>query len=81
MAALYRRLAGLTGSAVVELNGAVARAQAGDPAGALRAVDRLGLDGYLYYHSTRGELLRRLGRDAETKGRVRRGARAGHLHS
>jgi RNA polymerase sigma-70 factor, ECF subfamily len=36
----------LTGSPVVELNRAVALAQAGDPAGALRAVDRLGLDGY-----------------------------------
>ncbi|TYB56550.1 sigma-70 family RNA polymerase sigma factor [Nonomuraea sp. PA05] len=67
VAALYRRLAGLTGSAVVELNGAVALAQAGDPAAALRAVDRLGLDGYLYFHSTRGELLRRLGRDAEAR--------------
>ncbi|MEV0831282.1 RNA polymerase sigma factor [Nonomuraea rubra] len=67
VAALYRRLAGLTGSAVVELNGAVALAQAGDPAAALRAVDRLDLDGYLYYHSTRGELLRRLGRPAEAR--------------
>ncbi|MFC7110621.1 tetratricopeptide repeat protein [Nonomuraea rubra] len=67
VAALYRRLAGLTGSAVVELNGAVALAQAGDPAAALRAVDRLDLDGYLYFHSTRGELLRRLGRPAEAR--------------
>ncbi|MEV1004572.1 sigma-70 family RNA polymerase sigma factor [Nonomuraea sp. NPDC050202] len=62
VAALYRRLAGLTGSAVVELNRAVALAQAGDPAAALGVVDRLDLDGYLYFHSTRGELLRRLGR-------------------
>jgi RNA polymerase sigma factor (sigma-70 family) len=67
VAGLYRRLAELTGSAVVELNGAVALAQAGDPAAALRAVDRLGLDGYLYFHSTRGELLRRLGRDGEAR--------------
>jgi RNA polymerase sigma factor (sigma-70 family) len=65
VAELYRRLAELTGSPVVELNRAVAVAQAGDPAAALRAVDRLGLDTYLYFHSTRGELLRRLGRDAE----------------
>jgi RNA polymerase sigma-70 factor (ECF subfamily) len=64
VAELYRRLADLTGSAVVELNRAAALAQAGDPAAALRAVDRLDLDGYLYFHSTRGELLRRLGRDA-----------------
>jgi hypothetical protein len=57
---------------VVELNRAVAVAQAGDPAVALRAVDRLDLDGYLYFHSTRGELLRRLGRDTEAKAAYRR---------
>ncbi|TCO18462.1 RNA polymerase sigma-70 factor (ECF subfamily) [Kribbella steppae] len=67
VAELYRRLAELTGSLVVELNRAVAVAQAGDPAKALQAVDRLDLDGYLYFHSTRGELLRRLGRDAEAR--------------
>jgi RNA polymerase sigma-70 factor, ECF subfamily len=67
VADLYRRLADLTGSAVVELNRAAALAQAGDPAAALRAVDRLDLDGYLYLHSTRGELLRRLGRCAEAR--------------
>ena len=67
VAEMYRRLAELTGSLVVELNRAVALAQAGDPAAALRAVDRLDLDGYLYFHSTRGELLRRLGRDDEAR--------------
>ena len=67
VAELYQRLADLTGSAVVELNRAAALAQAGDPAAALRAVDLLDLDGYLYFHSTRGELLRRLGRDAEAR--------------
>ncbi|MEO3891524.1 sigma-70 family RNA polymerase sigma factor [Nonomuraea sp. B5E05] len=72
VAAMYRRLADLTGSPVVELNHAVAIAQAGDPATALRAVDRLDLDGYLYFHSTRGELLRRLGRDAEARTAYRR---------
>jgi RNA polymerase sigma-70 factor (ECF subfamily) len=72
VAGLYRRLAELTGSAVVELNHAVAVAQAGDPAAALRAVDRLDLDGYLYFHSTRGELLRRLGRDDEARAAYRR---------
>jgi RNA polymerase sigma-70 factor (ECF subfamily) len=71
VAELYRRLAELTGSAVVELNRAVAVAQAGDPAGALRAVDRLDLDSYLYFHSTRGELLRRLGRDDEARAAYR----------
>jgi len=72
VAGMYRRLAELTGSAVVELNHAVAVAQAGDPAAALCAVDRLDLDGYLYFHSTRGELLRRLGRDAEARAAYRR---------
>jgi len=67
VAGMYRRLVDLTGSPVVELNHAVAVAQAGDPAAALRAVDRLDLDGYLYFHSTRGELLRRLGRDDEAR--------------
>jgi RNA polymerase sigma-70 factor (ECF subfamily) len=67
IAGLYGRLVALTGSPVVELNRAAALAQAGEPAAALRAVDRLDLDGYLYFHSTRGELLRRLGRDAEAR--------------
>jgi RNA polymerase sigma-70 factor (ECF subfamily) len=72
VAALYRRLVKLTGSPVVELNRAVAVAQAGDPGAALAAVDRLDLDGYLYLHSTRGELLRRLGRDDEARAAYRR---------
>ena len=79
VAGLYRRLVELTGSSVVELNRAVALAQAGDPAAALRAVDRLDLDGYLYFHSTRGELLRRLGRDPRGPVGVPPGAAAGHL--
>ena len=41
VAELYRRLVELTGSPVVELNRAVALAQAGDPAAALAVVDRL----------------------------------------
>jgi RNA polymerase sigma-70 factor (ECF subfamily) len=72
VAELYRRLVELTGSPVVELNRAVAVAQAGDPAEALRAVDALDLDGYLYFHSTRGELLRRLGRGDEARDAYRR---------
>ena len=71
VAQMYRRLVELTGSPVVELNRAVALAQAGDPAAALRTVDGLGLDGYLYFHSTRGELLRRLGRDDEARAAYR----------
>jgi RNA polymerase sigma-70 factor, ECF subfamily len=69
---MYRRLVDITGSPVAELNRAVALAQAGDPTSALRAVDRLDLDGYLYFHSTRGELLRRLGRDDDARAAYRR---------
>jgi RNA polymerase sigma-70 factor (ECF subfamily) len=72
VAKLYRRLVELTGSPVVELNRAVALAQAGNPAAALRAVDRLDLGGYLYFHSTRGELLRRLGHDDQARAAYRR---------
>jgi RNA polymerase sigma-70 factor (ECF subfamily) len=69
---LYRRLADLTDSPVVRLNGAVALAQDGYPEVALREVEALDLDDYLYYHSTRGELLRRVGRDEEAREAYRR---------
>jgi RNA polymerase sigma-70 factor (ECF subfamily) len=72
IAEMYRRLVELTGSPVVELNRAVALAQAGDAAAALRSIDGLDLDGYLYFHSTRGELLRRLGRDDDARVAYRR---------
>jgi RNA polymerase sigma-70 factor (ECF subfamily) len=70
IAELYRELADVTGSPVVRLNGAVAVAEAEGPAAAL--VDALDLDGYQYWHSTRGELLRRLGRKAEARAAYRR---------
>jgi RNA polymerase sigma-70 factor (ECF subfamily) len=72
VAALYDELAALTRSPVVELNRAVAVAQAGSPDEALRIVDRLELDDYQYLHSTRAELLRRLGRDDEAGAAYRR---------
>jgi RNA polymerase sigma-70 factor, ECF subfamily len=71
IAALYRELAGVTGSPVVRLNGAVAVAEAEGPAAALAIVDALDLDGYQYWHSTRGELLRRMGRAAEARAAYR----------
>jgi RNA polymerase sigma-70 factor (ECF subfamily) len=64
---LYAGLARLTGSPVVELNRAVAVAEAGDPDAALAIVDGLALEDYRYLHSTRAELLRRLGRPAEAR--------------
>jgi RNA polymerase sigma-70 factor, ECF subfamily len=65
IAALYGQLSALTGSAVVELNRAAAIAEADGPQAGLALLDRLDLDGYPYLHSTRAEILRRLGRDAE----------------
>jgi RNA polymerase sigma-70 factor (ECF subfamily) len=70
--ALYAELAGLTGSPVVELNRAVAVAQAGAPQDALRSTDGLDLDRYPYLHSTRAELLRRLDRADEAIAAYRR---------
>jgi RNA polymerase sigma-70 factor (ECF subfamily) len=69
---LYGELARLTGSAVVELNRAVAIAQTGATTEALALVDGLDLDGYRYWHSTRGELLRRLDRPEEARSAYRR---------
>ena len=67
IAALYGELARLTDSPVVELNRAAAIAEAGKVEGALAIVEELELDGYLYLHSTRGELLRRLDRTDEAR--------------
>ena len=71
VAALYAELAELTGSPVVRLNGAVAIAEADGSAAALAIVDRLDLAGYPYWHSTRAELLRRLGRRDEARAAYR----------
>jgi RNA polymerase sigma-70 factor (ECF subfamily) len=71
IAALYGELADRTGSAVVRLNRAVAIAEADGPAAALAIVDGLDLPGYQYWHSTRAELLRRLGRADEARAAYR----------
>jgi RNA polymerase sigma-70 factor (ECF subfamily) len=65
IAALYGELARLTDSPVVELNRAVAVAEAQGPDAGLAIVEGLALGDYRYLHSTRAELLRRLGRPAE----------------
>jgi RNA polymerase sigma-70 factor (ECF subfamily) len=67
LAALYGELARLTGSPVVELNRAVAVAEAGDVEPALVLLEGLELDHYHYLHSTRAELLRRLDRVDEAR--------------
>jgi RNA polymerase sigma-70 factor, ECF subfamily len=67
IAALYGELVRLTRSAVVELNRAIAVAEAEGVEAGLALVDRLDLDGYRYFHSTRADLLRRLGRPGEAR--------------
>jgi RNA polymerase sigma-70 factor, ECF subfamily len=72
IAALYGELAGLTGSPVVELNRAIAVAETESPEAGLRIVDQIGLNDFRYFHSTRAELLRRLGRTDEARSAYRR---------
>jgi RNA polymerase sigma-70 factor (ECF subfamily) len=72
IAVLYGELSRLTGSPVVELNRAVAVAETDGPAAGLRIVDRIPLDDYRYLHSTRAELLHRLGRSDDAVAAYRR---------
>jgi RNA polymerase sigma-70 factor (ECF subfamily) len=65
IAALYGELSRVTRSAVVELNRAVAIAEADGADAGLDILARVDLDGYRYFHSARAELLRRAGRDGE----------------
>jgi RNA polymerase sigma-70 factor, ECF subfamily len=67
IAALYGELARMTGSPVVELSRAIAVAEEQGAAAGLEIVDGLALEDYRYLHSTRGELLRRLGRSADAR--------------
>ena len=67
VAALYGELVRLTGSPVVELNRAIAVAETDGAEAGLTLVDRLELDGYQYFHATRADLLRRLGRAAAAR--------------
>jgi RNA polymerase sigma-70 factor (ECF subfamily) len=67
IALLYQKLEHITSSPVVTLNRAIAVAELEGPQPALALLDRLKLDDYRYYHSTRADLLRRLGRDDEAR--------------
>jgi RNA polymerase sigma-70 factor (ECF subfamily) len=60
--ALYDQLIAAVPTPVVALNRCVAVAEVHGPSRALGLVDELGLDGYHLFHSTRADLLRRLGR-------------------
>jgi RNA polymerase sigma-70 factor (ECF subfamily) len=78
ISALYGELARLTGSAVVELNRAIAVAEVKGAEAGLALVDRLELDGYQYFHSTRADLLRRLGRAADAHTEYERALELAH---
>ena len=71
IAGLYEQLARLTGSAVVEVNRAVALGMAYGPEQGLALLDQLVdlpvLRGYHLLPSVRGDLLARLGRHAEAR--------------
>jgi len=68
---LYDALLGICPTGVVRLNRAVAVAMADGPEEGLAVIDDLAcdeaMDRYLFFHSTRGELLRRLGRLNESR--------------
>jgi RNA polymerase sigma-70 factor (ECF subfamily) len=81
IAALYGELSRLTGSPVVELNRAVAVAEAEGPEAGLAIADALALDEYRYLHSARGEMLRRLGRTDEAREAYARAIELAHDHT
>ncbi len=72
IAALYGELHRLTGSPVVELNRAIAVAETEGPEAGLAILERLPLDDFQYLHSTRADLLRRLGRTGPARDAYRR---------
>ncbi|HEY0811238.1 MAG TPA: DUF6596 domain-containing protein, partial [Longimicrobiales bacterium] len=78
IAALYDALAQLTPSPVIELNRAVAVSMAFGPAAGLEIVDELlsesSLKGYHLLPSVRGDLLAKLGRNAEARAELERAA-------
>jgi predicted RNA polymerase sigma factor len=78
IAALYDALAQLMPSPVVELNRAVALSMAFGPAAGLEIVDALtaepSLDKYHLLPAVRGDLLAKLGRDAEARAEFERAA-------
>jgi RNA polymerase sigma-70 factor, ECF subfamily len=63
--ALYDQLAVVAPTPVVALNRSVAVAEVHGPDVALALLDQLRMDGYHLFHSTRADLLRRLGRTGD----------------
>jgi RNA polymerase sigma-70 factor, ECF subfamily len=64
---LYSQLEQITRSPVVSMNRAISVAELEGPETALELLAELDLDDYRYYHSTRADLLRRLGRDDDAR--------------
>jgi len=79
IAGLFDELMALHPTPVVALNRAVAVAMVAGPARGLELVDAIDLrpllDGYLFYHATRADLLRRLGRNDDARDAYRRALR------
>jgi len=65
--ALYDQLIAIAPTPVVALNRCVAVAELCGPSEALALVDELDLNGYHLFHSTRADLLRRLGRRDDSR--------------
>jgi len=78
IAELYGELSRVTDSPVVELSRAIAVAEEQGPEAGLRIVERLPLEDYRYLHSTRAELLRRLGRVGEARDEYGRALELAH---
>jgi RNA polymerase sigma-70 factor (ECF subfamily) len=70
--ALYDQLIPFAPTPVVQLNRAVAVAEVHGADDALQEVELLDLDGYVPYHATRADLLRRVGRSDEAAGEYAR---------
>jgi RNA polymerase sigma-70 factor (ECF subfamily) len=81
IAALYGELSRLTVSPVVELNRAMAVAEADSAQAGLEILDGLDLDGFHYLHAARGELLRRMSRPAEARRALERALQLVHQDS
>jgi RNA polymerase sigma-70 factor, ECF subfamily len=72
--ALYDQLLAVAPTPVVALNRGIAIGEVHGPAVALALVEELDLDSYYPFHSTRADLLQRLGRNSEAAAAYRRAA-------